>query len=378
MFVQVNPRSAPVIVYVEGGPGMTSFFNSFLQHGPFNLTSKGELEMARRTNIWFNTIYIDSLAGTGFSFMHQDAAYPRTHKRIAQELLEALKQFFKMCAHFRGNDFYVAGESMTGKIVPRLTSAIHFDNEKVSQEEKINLKGMIIGNGFMDPKNQLAYGKYLNAMGLIDNKTALQLESLETKIRTLIGHHNHIRAYDVVTNLFALLRQKIGYCSAVNILEPNSNTDPYSFVPWLERSDVRKALHVGSKPFTMLSYEAMEALKRVMTQSAANIIGAMLENYRTLVYTGNFGIACPYSSVHKSLLEIEWSGKKEFAAARQSQWRVPQESPDVSNVTGVLAGYVRKYNNLYEVLVRNAGHFPYMDQGNRMLQLLNHFVQNKL
>jgi len=59
-------RRIPLILYLQGGPGLSSLFGLFLENGPLELDGKEELQ--RRTTSWTNKnhlLYIDSPVGTG-------------------------------------------------------------------------------------------------------------------------------------------------------------------------------------------------------------------------------------------------------------------------------------------------------------------------
>ena len=75
--MQRNWRSAPTLVWMNGGPGSTSLYGLFLEHGPFEVGPGGELSRRRLT--WaskYNVIYIDQPVGTGFRVaIQQDALY---------------------------------------------------------------------------------------------------------------------------------------------------------------------------------------------------------------------------------------------------------------------------------------------------------------
>jgi cathepsin A (carboxypeptidase C) len=56
----------------------------------------------------------------------------------------ALLHFFEKFPQFKGNDFYITGESYAGVYIPFLALEILRDNSK------IKLKGVAIGNGYFD------------------------------------------------------------------------------------------------------------------------------------------------------------------------------------------------------------------------------------
>ena len=64
--LQFNPENNPVLLWLQGGPGGTSLFGLFNEHGPFIVKVDNTLEP--RATTWaltHNIIYIDNPVGTG-------------------------------------------------------------------------------------------------------------------------------------------------------------------------------------------------------------------------------------------------------------------------------------------------------------------------
>lgn len=66
VFLQTNYAEAPVVLWLQGGPGATSLYGLFEENGPFSVTKK--LTLKRRKYSWSRThsvVYIDNPVGTG-------------------------------------------------------------------------------------------------------------------------------------------------------------------------------------------------------------------------------------------------------------------------------------------------------------------------
>lgn len=62
----MGASTAPVMVWLQGGPGGSSLFGLFAEHGPFNVDAS--LSIVPRNYSWaktHNIIYIDNPVGTG-------------------------------------------------------------------------------------------------------------------------------------------------------------------------------------------------------------------------------------------------------------------------------------------------------------------------
>jgi len=169
---KTNPANAPVVLWLQGGPGASSLYGMFMENGPVTINSKKQLESKPYT--WqstHNMLYIDNPVGCGFSTTNNSAGYAHSALDAGVNLFEGLKQFFKLFPQYKDNKFYVAGESYAGKYVPAIGYQILLNSKSSDPANRINLKGLAIGNGVTDPIHQILFGEYFYQLGLIDKNT---------------------------------------------------------------------------------------------------------------------------------------------------------------------------------------------------------------
>lgn len=160
---------APVLLWLQGGPGASSLLGVFNLNGPFSVCKYCEDELKLRDHAWTTTysmLYVDNPVGTGFSYTGEDSGYSTDQTDVARNMYTTLVQFFELFPEYQHNDFYVTGESFAGHYVPAVSYAIYQNNP--GAKVKINLKGLAIGNGLVDPINQLFYSEFLYQHGFID------------------------------------------------------------------------------------------------------------------------------------------------------------------------------------------------------------------
>lgn len=92
---------------------------------------------------------MESPINVGFSYGPGD--YNQSDATTAAFNLRALQEFFNRFEGVRNNEFYIAGESYAGVYIPTLAHQINLYNADASSDKKINLKGIMIGNGCTDP-----------------------------------------------------------------------------------------------------------------------------------------------------------------------------------------------------------------------------------
>ncbi|XP_033182920.1 venom serine carboxypeptidase [Bombus vancouverensis nearcticus] len=370
-----NPKTAPVVLWLQGGPGATSLYGLFLENGPFIVTENKTLEMREYSwNKCHNLLYIDNPVGTGFSFTENEKGYATNETDVGRDVHTALVQFFKLFPELQTNDFYVTGESYGGKYVPAVSHAIKDYNIKA--QTKINLKGLAIGNGLTDPLNQLEYGDYLYQIGLVDLNGRNQIHTYEKKGKDLIKKGKYIEAFNLFDELIdgdlskkpSLFKNLTGFDYYFNFLhnqDPSNDSD--YMLQWLQTADIRKTIHVGNLTFNIESTKVEEYLKGDIMQSMAVLVEDLVQHYRVLIYNGQLDIIVAYPLTENYIQNLKWPGAEKYKTAQRKAWYVGTE----------LAGYSKTVNNLTEVLVRNAGHMVPSDQPKWALDLITRFTHHK-
>ncbi|XP_070505245.1 venom serine carboxypeptidase-like [Chironomus tepperi] len=374
---QNDPANAPVLLWLQGGPGASSLFGLFTENGPFEVTKKGKVKSRKYSwNVNHNVIYIDNPVGTGFSFTDKDEGYAKDEYDVGNNLYEALVQFFTLFPNLQKNDFYVTGESYAGKYVPAVGHAIHKRNGNA--KVKINFLGMAIGNGLCDPLHQLQYGDYLYQLGLIDTKGRDTFHKYEELGRTAIKARDFDKAFDIFDELInmdqlpsgSLFKNMTGYETYFNYMKVVDDGADDGMNGFLKRSDVRKAIHVGNLTFHGLDGEENKVemhLKRDVMDSVVPFLTELLEHYRILFYNGQLDIIVAYPLTIAFLQKLNFANKNDYLDAPRYIWKLDKD----------IAGYVHETANIIDVLVRKAGHMVPYDQPKFAFDLMTRFTSEK-
>jgi len=162
-----NPQTDPVVLWLTGGPGCSSELAIFFENGPWTI-DKTTLQLIPNPYSWNNNVsilYVDQPAGTGFSYANQ--YYISNETQVATEMYTFIQSFMTKFPQFKNNPFFVTGESYAGHYVPAVSSYIITENAN-GKNPKINLQGVAIGDGFIDPvKTAKSWGPYAYYHGLI-------------------------------------------------------------------------------------------------------------------------------------------------------------------------------------------------------------------
>lgn len=148
-----DPENAPVVLWLNGGPGSSSLLGFMQEVGPL-LIKRGDKPLIENPYSWTNlanVIAIESPAGVGFSYCaNTTVGKPciNTDMNTAAAARAAVVDFFKKFPELSKNKFYIAGESYAGVYVPTLAKEI-LDNAP-----SVNLVGVAVGDPCTDNDSQ--------------------------------------------------------------------------------------------------------------------------------------------------------------------------------------------------------------------------------
>ncbi|KAL3184579.1 hypothetical protein MRX96_031654 [Rhipicephalus microplus] len=104
------PDAYPLLLWLQGGPGLSSLFGEFLEIGPLGIDGKGRL-FKRQSSLQrhVNVVYLDQPVGAGYSFTKGLLGYAKDLNDVSSGVLEFLDQFVTMFPEYRNRTFYVGG-----------------------------------------------------------------------------------------------------------------------------------------------------------------------------------------------------------------------------------------------------------------------------
>jgi len=369
---QINGENAPVTIWLEGGPGVSSMFGLLFESGPFGVDAN--MRLVKREHTWaydHHMLYIDNPVGTGFSFTGSLAGYCRNETCVGESLYEAVQQFLDLFPQLRTNELYVTGESYAGKYVPALSYTIHKKNP--TAEKHINFKGMAIGDGLTEPRNMTNYGDMLYGFGLLGDHMHQEFLTIQAKINQLMDEKQWMAAFkewDLLLNgdetpYPTLFANATGLTNYFNF-EHNGPPPGLGLLgQYLNLADVRRAIHVGN-----LTFHSGEVVEKMLLEDIPQGVKPWVEellqdgSYKVMFYSGQNDIIVGYPLTRTFIRTLQWPGAEDFKNAPRNIWKV----------VGEVAGYVQSSGAFTEVLVRSAGHMVAQDQPAWALDLVRRFT----
>jgi carboxypeptidase C (cathepsin A) len=310
---------------------------------------------------------VDQPAGCGLSVVESEQYWARTEQEATDQLYYGLQQFFTRWPEYRQLDLYVCGESFAGVYVPMLATAVLNANQ--TNSPRINLVGLGVGDGWVDPYVQQAtYGDYAYAHGLIGLMEKHHVDQLYGACVKAIAESQPVssRKADHVCNRIEEYITRVSGGANVYDVRKVGDYDFSLIGAYLDQPLVREALHVDpvAKAWADTSKRVGYLLEKGEQDSAAYLYPRLFEELRVLIYNGIYDMDCNFMGTDAWIALQQWSHRDQFLSKPREPWLVDRD----------VAGHVRCADNLTQALVTGAGHLVPMDQPKYALALINSFL----
>ena len=366
--------SAPILLWLQGGPGGSSMYGLFVEHGPLRVAKDFSLSLNPYTwNTKYAMLFIDNPVGAGFSFTDSSEGFSTDEFEVSENLYQALSQFFTVFSQYSRNPFYVTGESYAGKYVPATAYRIHVERKSNPGAACCNLAGFALGDGLMDPMFQFTTGFHdlFYWFGLADVNEVEMIFKYEAEMAALIAADQYELAFDIFDEFLngdfypypTYFYNITGSTEYFNFLNP---VYPPSYYPqYLNDRATKSLLHVGDFAFADYNATTESYLRGDFMKSVSYTLPALFDNYKALIYNGQNDLIVGPGLAENFLRNVFWKGQERFLQAKKQIWY---------GENSTISGYVRQAYNVTQCIVLNAGHMVPVDQPQRALDMITRFV----
>ncbi|CAH9121785.1 unnamed protein product [Cuscuta epithymum] len=375
-----NSEKKPLILWLNGGPGCSSIgAGAFVELGPFGVNPDGKTLYSRKFswNKVANVLFLDSPAGVGFSYSNTSSDYDESgDKMTAQDSYNFLVNWFKIYPHYQNRDFYIMGEHYAGYLIPEIADIILYMNKMPKSTLKINLKGIMIGNGVINYATDLrGFFDYVWSHALISDESYKGLlehcsTKNDSKCEEFLNESATETGYIDVYNIYGPLCLD-SKPSSTKFNKHRFGADPCEskYVnTYLNLPDVQKAMHAN---ITKLPY-TWTVCSDVVNSKWTDRPSTMFPIYKRLIasglqiylYSGDVDANVPVTSTRYSLDAMNLN-----VITRWHAWR--------GNDSQEIAGYKVVYEGITFVTVKGAGQQVPQLKPRNALTLLNMFIANK-
>lgn len=371
-----DPKTDPIILWLNGGPGCSSLTGLFFELGP---SSIGKDIKPIYNNFSWNSnasvIFLDQPVNVGYSYSSSSVT---NTVAAGKDVYAFLELFFEQFSEYKHLDFHIAGESYAGHYIPVFASEI------LSHEDRgFNLTSVLIGNGLTDPLTQYKYFEPM-ACGKGGADAVLNEEECQNM------HSTQGRCLSLIESCYE--SESIWSCVPASVYCNNAQIGPYQRTG-RNVYDIREDCEGGSLCYTGLDYidkylnkpEVKEALgAEVETYESCNFdinrnflfAGDWMKPYHkavtklleadlpVLIYAGDKDFICNWLGNEAWTNVLPWSGAENFSKSKTRTWKV----------NGKEAGTVKNYQNFSFLRVYEAGHMVPYDQPENSLNFFNSWI----
>ncbi|KAI3342434.1 Alpha/Beta hydrolase protein [Ustulina deusta] len=381
------------IIWLNGGPGCSSEDGAMMEIGPYRLKDADTLQYNNGSwNEFANLLFVDNPVGTGFSYVDTNS-YVHELDEMASQFITFLEKWYRLFPEYEHDDIYIAGESFAGQHIPYIARAILDRNKQPQTQTPWNLKGLMIGNGWIAPNEQYeAYITFAYEKGLVTKGSDLATK-LEAQLRvcrndmalTSSSKVSNRACEQILSDMLRLTQKKgkNGENQCINIYDVRL-TDTYPscgmnwppdlqyVTPYLRKSEVVTALHINPNKNTGWSEcngAVGNAFNAQKSQPSVSLLPDLLKEIQVLLFSGAEDLICNHMGTEAFISNLEWNGGKGFEVspgnwAPRRPWTFEGDS----------AGFWQEARNLTYVLFNNSSHMVPFDYPRRTRDMLDRFT----
>ncbi|GAM87211.1 hypothetical protein ANO11243_052330 [Dothideomycetidae sp. 11243] len=382
-------KTQRTVLWLNGGPGCSSLDGAMLELGPYRVEGDNLRLLNGSWDEYANLVFVDQPVGTGFSYVDTNS-YLHELDQVADHMKIFLEKYFAIFPEHSADDLYIAGESYAGQYIPYIAKAILDRNKKAGKPW--NLKGIMIGNGWIAPNEQyLAYLPYAYKENMIQANTpeaetvektvAACNEALSKNPKEQINTRACERILNDVLRVTHEMSSMNGQCYNMYDIR---KTDVYNSCgmnwpgelpitqKYLKRKEVASALHINPDKVTgwrECNDEVNRQLSAANSPPSVELLPDILAEIPVLLFSGDRDFICNHLGTEAFINKLSFNGGNGF-----------ETSPGVTapkldwTFDGEPAGIYQSARNLTYVLVYNSSHMVPYDYPDRSRDMLDRFI----
>eukprot|EP01125_Pyxidicula_operculata_P001175 TRINITY_DN11122_c0_g1_i1.p1 TRINITY_DN11122_c0_g1~~TRINITY_DN11122_c0_g1_i1.p1 ORF type:complete len:419 (+),score=77.07 TRINITY_DN11122_c0_g1_i1:51-1307(+) len=369
-----DPVNDPVVLWVSGGPGCSGELALFYENGPWTVNE--DQSLTPNPYSWSKVatvIWIDQPATTGYSYSVNP--YVVNETMVAEEMRIFFQGFFKQYPQYNKQNFFISGESYGGRYVPAMAQMILNENEAPTSPSlwiPINLQGISIGNGIVDPIYQYPLQADWAWQNNLINQTGYDLaKSYGDKCKNDILVQDWDSASNDCNMVIDVILKYAGDINPMNFEDHCEIQNCFNYdniTNYLNNPATKMSIGVPqSVTWQACNFDVQFSNQDEMSSFSPVVANILSYNVSVLVYYGALDLVCPTNGGLEWMEMMNWPGKSGFNTAPLKVW----------NFDGSAAGLTKSYNNLVYLQVKDGGHMTPHDVPDVSLQLFSNFIFGK-
>jgi len=354
-------EKAPLVLFLQGGPGATSLFSDYLETGPQKLIATNTTEgfaLVEREHTWVkhaNMLYVDNPIGTGFSYTNSTNGFSTTDEQIAENLLDFLKKFLVKHDEYAKTPFWVFCESYGGKMTAyfgaRLVKAI------AAREISVNFKGVALGDGWVDPIDCMySYGPYLTSFSQITPSQAANITEMAAFAQSALEEGKGDQAtnwWSAQQSAISAFTDNLNWYNSLYYYDYTADNQLDQFLA-TNFTTMLGSIIPGGVSYNAQSDEVFNLMSGSFMRDGIQQVNEILAaGYEVNIYTGQVDLIVDVVCMNSWVSKLMWSGLQSF-------FQSPRTAMQISNDLNA-GGFVQSYKNLRIFNINKAGHMVPLD-----------------
>ena len=354
------------IIWTNGGPGCSALEGMLLENGPYRLDRHdGKYQLNPNKYTWSqyaNMVYVDQPMNTGFSV---GPGFAHNQTELALDMVEFITNLLKLHPLLQYNELYLAGESFAGSYIPYIA--------KYCLLHHINIKAMIIGNGWIDPKTQYkAYVDYAVHHNLLNAEYLQKTNQQYAKCQVAMAKEELISIQvceDVTKPIFEYSRKTHNeYClNMYDIRSYESGCGVYwpkqlpILYEYLQDPKTVKIIHadVSKKWIECASSTVGEQIKNDKSEPSFYLLSELTKTVELYLYSGDMDFICNHLGTEAMLSRLKWNGATGF-----------KNDPTPLYMDKEIMGIVQSERNVVYIRINNASHMVPLDAPHQSMLMI--------
>ncbi len=357
--------TAPVILYMAGGPGTSGEYNLLLENGPYVANEKGSI--VYNIYSWCNKsdlIYVDQPVGVGFSKAKDASTYCRDGNCVAENVYRMLHALFQKEPALKGRPFYVSGVSYAGHYVPAVSEYLI-----KKKDPEINFRGAFIDGAWIDAETQFMLdAAYLYMKGIFGLYQYLKYTITPLLCRIFVLF-DRLGSYEISSEMNDNKDDAANLTNSMNIeLNREFGEEAVAVRDFFNDRNTQTDLGVCCKTFAIKNRTAGALLRAEdwLISYSPKVSFILQSGYPLTLLYGDADYTCQYLGGLKVAESLDWTGNSGFVSA---PW---------SNVVmdGETRGVKKSYGKFTFYRILHAGHLSPKDQPRVLQQFIEEFIRN--
>ncbi|KAF9449182.1 alpha/beta-hydrolase [Macrolepiota fuliginosa MF-IS2] len=385
-----SPDTAPLTIWMNGGPGCSAMMGLFQENGPCQVDASGkttELNPYSWNNVT-NMLYIDVPVGSGFSY---GADRKDTVRGSAKQTWTAFQMLFESqeFSRFRDRRLIFATESFGARLGPAFIRYFNSQNDRIDKGEinahKVVFTSILMNNGKHDLFTQMdslaRFAAHAPGYGRLQNHTVVH--KMRHALEKPDGCLDSLRRCEYDGGNSTTCKKAYVFCTRhvlSRAIKNRSSTDltrndtdptfpPPYYLDYIRSPGVMAKIGATSK-YDQCNHRVKSAFI-ASGDAARSGLGDLAEladkKFPILIWVGDYDIKCNWIGVHDSMVSMNWYGNQTLNSTHYSTITVGNKAVAEAKVV----------HNFSFVRVYKAGHALPAYQPEAAQAIFEEFVQKE-